>query len=44
MRPLTKTILVGGGVALAGWVGWGIYSTRNAESVPYERLPNAKRQ
>lgn len=38
MKPITKTILVGGGVALAGWVGWGIYSTRSAESVPYERL------
>ena len=36
MRPLTKAILVGGGVA--GWVGWGIYSTSSAKSVPYERL------
>ncbi|ELZ48803.1 SOUL heme-binding protein [Halorubrum coriense DSM 10284] len=23
---------------LAGWVGWGIYSTKNTESVPYEQL------
>jgi len=38
MRPLTKTILVGGGVIFAGWVGWGIYSTRTAKSVPYEQL------
>lgn len=38
MKAITKTILVGGGVILAGWVGWGIYSTRSAESVPYERL------
>jgi hypothetical protein len=38
MRSITKTILVGGGVVLAGWVGWGIYSTRSAESVPYEQL------
>ncbi len=36
MRPLTKTILVGAGVAFAGWVGWGVYSTREAESIPYE--------
>jgi hypothetical protein len=38
MRLLTKTILVGGGVIFAGWVGWGIYSTRKAKSVPYEKL------
>ena len=38
MRPLTKTILVGGGVIFAGWVGWGIYSTTKAKSVPYEKL------
>jgi len=38
MRPLTKTILVGGGVIFAGWVGWGIYSTKKAKSVPYEQL------
>jgi len=38
MRSLTKTILVGGGVVLGGWVGWGIYSTKKAKSVPYEQL------
>ncbi|ACM56871.1 SOUL family heme-binding protein [Halorubrum lacusprofundi] len=38
MRPLAKTILVGGGVVFAGWVGWGIYSTRKTKSVPYEQL------
>lgn len=38
MRPLTKTILVGAGVAVAGWVGWGIYSTKETKSVPYEQL------
>ncbi|WP_423996045.1 SOUL family heme-binding protein [Halorubrum trapanicum] len=38
MRPLTKALLVGGGAAFAGWVGWGIYSTREAEAVPYETL------
>ena len=35
MRPLTQTILVGG-VVFAGWIGWGIYSTRKTKSVPYE--------
>ncbi|EMA66945.1 SOUL heme-binding protein [Halorubrum aidingense JCM 13560] len=38
MRSITKAILVGGGVVFAGWVGWGIYSTKKAKSVPYERL------
>ncbi|MFO7925359.1 MAG: SOUL family heme-binding protein [Halobacteriota archaeon] len=38
MKPLTKAVLVGGGVVFAGWVGWGIYSTRKANSVPYEQL------
>lgn len=38
MRPLTKALLVGGGVAFAGWVGWGIYSTSEADAVPYETL------
>ncbi|CDK37930.1 heme-binding protein [Halorubrum sp. AJ67] len=38
MRSVTKTILIGGGVALAGWVGWGIYSIKKAKSVPYEQL------
>ena len=38
MRLITKTLLVGAGAAFAGWVGWGLYSTRNTESVPYERL------
>ncbi|WP_123533510.1 SOUL family heme-binding protein [Halosimplex salinum] len=38
MREVTKAAIVGGGVFLAGWVGWGLYSNRSAESVPYERL------
>lgn len=38
MRPLTKALIVGGGTVFAGWVGWGIYSTRKAKSVPYEQL------
>ncbi|UTF52261.1 SOUL family heme-binding protein [Natronosalvus rutilus] len=38
MRPLTKAVIVGGGVAFVGWVGWGIYSTWKAKSVPYEQL------
>lgn len=37
MKPLTKALLVGGGALFAGWVGWGIYSSRGAESVPYEQ-------
>lgn len=37
MKPLTKATLAGG-AALAGWVGWGIYSNRKAKSVPYERV------
>jgi len=38
MRLLTKSILFGGGVMVAGWVGWGIYSSRKAQTVPYEHL------
>lgn len=38
MVQLTTIVLVGGGLLLAGWVGWGIYSSNQAESVPYERL------
>lgn len=38
MGPLTKTILVGGGVVFAGWIGWGIYSAGKAKPVPYEQL------
>ena len=37
MRALTKATLAGGAV-LAGWVGWGVYSSRQAKSVPYERV------
>jgi hypothetical protein len=37
MRPLTKALLAGGGV-LAAWIGWGLYSGRSAEAVPYERI------
>ena len=35
MRKLTRAALVGGGL-LAGWIGWGLYSGRSAEEVPYE--------
>lgn len=38
MVQLTTIVLVGGGLLLAGWVGWGIHSSNQAESVPYERL------
>lgn len=38
MGQLTKTVVGAAGVVLAGWIGWGIYATRSAESVPYERL------
>ncbi|MEF8821536.1 MAG: heme-binding protein [Halovenus sp.] len=38
MREFTKALLVGGGVFLAGWIGWGLYSARTAKPVPYERL------
>lgn len=38
MQPLSKLVTAAGGVALAAWIGWGIYATRSAESVPYERL------
>jgi len=37
MRPLTKATLAGG-AALAGWIGWGIYSSMKAKTVPYERV------
>ena len=37
MRPLTKATLAGG-AALAGWIGWGIYSSKQAKSVPYEQV------
>ncbi|AXR76236.1 SOUL family heme-binding protein [Natrarchaeobaculum sulfurireducens] len=38
MRLLTKAAILGSGVALAGWIGWGLYSTRGTKTVPYERL------
>ncbi|MFC3957080.1 SOUL family heme-binding protein [Halovivax cerinus] len=34
MRPRSKAALVGG-LALAGWMAWGAYTTRSTESVPY---------
>jgi hypothetical protein len=37
MQPLTKAALVGTGTLLAGWVAWGLYAGRSAESVPFER-------
>ncbi|MEF8774561.1 MAG: heme-binding protein, partial [Halobacteriales archaeon] len=36
MGRLAKTALLGGGVALAGWIAWGLYSGRTTEKVPYE--------
>lgn len=38
MNPITKAALAVGGLLFAGWVGWGVYSSRSAASVPYERL------
>ena len=38
MGRLSRSAIVGGTTLLAGWVAWGLYSTRSAESVPYERL------
>ncbi|WP_436935554.1 SOUL family heme-binding protein [Halovenus marina] len=38
MRQLLKALLVGGSVFIAGWVGWGLYANRTAESVPYEQV------
>lgn len=38
MRTLTQALIFGTGVALAGWIGWGFYSSRTTKSVPYERL------
>lgn len=38
MKHLTKAVLFGGGLFFAGWIGWGLYSGRTAESVPYEEL------
>jgi len=34
---LTKTAATAGGL-LALWIGWGLYSTRSAEDVPYETV------
>lgn len=36
MGRLAKAALLGGGVALAGWIAWGLYSGRTTEEVPYE--------
>lgn len=38
MERITKAVLVGASALLAGWIGWGIYSTRSVKSVPYERV------
>lgn len=38
MRTKSKLLLGGVGTALAAWVGWGVYSARSAERVPYETL------
>ena len=38
MGRLTRAALVGGGAVLAGWIAWGLYATRSAESVPFERV------
>lgn len=35
MRTLTKAALIGGGL-LGAWIGWGLYTKRSAERVPYE--------
>lgn len=38
MRQLIQAVIFGAAVVFAGWIGWGIYSTRKAKSVPYDRL------
>jgi hypothetical protein len=38
MRTLTKAAIGGAGVLFAGWIGWGLYSTRTVKSIPYERM------
>ncbi|SDN01949.1 SOUL heme-binding protein [Halogranum gelatinilyticum] len=38
MRTLTKSLLAVGGAGLALWTGWGLYSTRSTERVPYDTL------
>ncbi|MDS0300469.1 heme-binding protein [Halogeometricum sp. S1BR25-6] len=38
MHARTKLLLGGVGAALSAWVGWGVYSARSAERVPYETL------
>jgi hypothetical protein len=38
MTALWKPIVLGSGVILAGWIAWGLYSSRSAKSVPYEQL------
>lgn len=37
MRVLTKAALLGGGL-LGGWIAWGLYTKRSAETVPYETV------
>ena len=36
MRRRTTAALVAAGVVLAGWIGWGLYTTRSLKSIPYE--------
>ena len=36
MRLLTKTAIAGGLLGIAGWIGWGLYSSRTVDTVPYE--------
>lgn len=36
MRSLSKAALAGG-AALAGWIAWGVYTTRSTETIPYAR-------
>ncbi|WP_224447160.1 SOUL family heme-binding protein [Haloprofundus salilacus] len=38
MRRTTKQLLAAAGGALALWTGWGVYSTYDAERVPYETI------
>ncbi len=37
MKSITKSILVGGGILVAGWIGWGLYSGRTVETLQYKR-------
>ncbi|MFW5905749.1 MAG: heme-binding protein, partial [archaeon] len=37
MTNVSRAVAIGASVFLAGWIGWGLYSGRSVDSVPYER-------